>query len=88
MNKTLFTRLGKLETGTPLASAIIICARWDETNEEALEAALPDGSKSGWSPLNAGGIRSGTGCVIRGTGFFRAWKPPSASVSTVGRRDQ
>jgi hypothetical protein len=41
MNKTLSTRLGKLEASTPSTSAIIVYARWDETNEEALAAALP-----------------------------------------------
>lgn len=49
MNKTLVTRLGKLETSTPSASPIIVYARWDETNAEALEAALPDGPPPGIS---------------------------------------
>jgi hypothetical protein len=47
MNKTLFSRLGKLETRAPSASAVIVYARWDETNEEALAAALPDGPPPG-----------------------------------------
>src|SRR5690242_7333288 len=43
MNRTLTTRLDKLETKRPETTAYIVEVRWDEPRAWAIKAAFPDG---------------------------------------------
>lgn len=50
MNRTLSTRLDKLEAARPPMSAVIVEVRWDERRDDAIKAALPHG-RPGGSPV-------------------------------------